>query len=72
MQWAPLRRLAGTADGADKWWKFDDDAVTPVTTDDILKLDGGGDWHMAYLCLYRERTLPLGYSAPADKPASAT
>ena len=39
----------------DNWWKFDDDVVTPVKTDDILKLDGGGDWHMAYMCLYKEK-----------------
>ena len=48
---------------ADNWWKFDDDTVTPVKTEEILKLDGGGDWHMAYMCLYRERTLPADFKA---------
>lgn len=38
------------------WWKFDDDSVSAVTEEEILKLDGGGDWHMAYICLY-ERCL---------------
>lgn len=39
------------------WWKFDDEKVTKVSSDDILKLDGGGDWHAAYMLLYRERQL---------------
>jgi ubiquitin carboxyl-terminal hydrolase 14 len=41
------------------WWKFDDDHVTAVHSDDISKLDGGGDWHIAYLCLYREYMVPM-------------
>ena len=40
----------------DIWWKFDDDKVSQVTADEIGKLDGGGEWHMAYQCIYRERT----------------
>lgn len=36
------------------WWKFDDDNVSAVSEDEILKLDGGGDWHMAYICLYEQ------------------
>lgn len=39
----------------ENWWKFDDDKVSPVKSDDILKLDGGGDWHMAYLLVYGEK-----------------
>lgn len=37
------------------WWKFDDEKVTKVNGEDILKLDGGGDWHTAYMLLYRQR-----------------
>lgn len=37
------------------WWKFDDDKVSQVTQDEILRLDGGGDWHMAYICLYQSK-----------------
>jgi len=39
----------------DKWLKYDDDRVTEVNNEEIKKLDGkgGGDWHIAYLCLYR-------------------
>lgn len=41
------------------WIKCDDDKVSPVTTDDILKLSGGGDWHCAYVLLYGPRLLEL-------------
>jgi len=37
------------------WFKFDDETVTTCTPDDIQKLSGGGDWHMAYMILYRAR-----------------
>ena len=33
----------------DRWWKFDDDTVTAQPSEEIMKLVGGGDWHMAYL-----------------------
>lgn len=36
------------------WWKMDDDKVSAVSEEDIMKLDGGGDWHMAYICLYEK------------------
>lgn len=38
-----------------RWLKFDDDKVSEVTEEDIKKLSGGGDWHCAYLLLYRSR-----------------
>ena len=38
----------------DDWFQYDDDIVTPVKTDDILNLKGGGDWHAAYICIYRK------------------
>jgi ubiquitin carboxyl-terminal hydrolase 14 len=38
----------------DEWLKYDDDIVTVVKTEDILALRGGGDWHMAYYCIYRK------------------
>ncbi|KAI8815403.1 hypothetical protein BJ742DRAFT_783447 [Cladochytrium replicatum] len=39
------------------WWKFDDDKVSMVADEDILKLEGGGDWHSAYICLYAAKPL---------------
>ena len=33
----------------------DDDEVSPVHEEDVLKLSGGGDWHTAYLLLYAPR-----------------
>lgn len=38
----------------DDWACFDDDIVTTVKTDEILALRGGGDWHTAYLAIYRK------------------
>lgn len=38
----------------DDWFQYDDDIVSTVKTDDILALRGGGDWHTAYLCIYRK------------------
>ncbi|KJE88904.1 ubiquitin specific peptidase 14 [Capsaspora owczarzaki ATCC 30864] len=40
------------------WLKFDDDTVYPVNMDEVLKLSGGGDWHMGYMLLYGPRRLP--------------
>jgi len=40
------------------WLKCDDDDVSPVHEEDVLKLSGGGDWHTAYLLLYGPRKLP--------------
>ena len=44
-------RQSGT--GNNKWWRFDDEAVTEVTTAEVMDLAGGGDWHTAYLNFYR-------------------
>ncbi|KAK2860004.1 hypothetical protein Q7C36_004170 [Tachysurus vachellii] len=41
----------------DEWVKFDDDKVSVVTPEDILKLSGGGDWHIAYVLVYGPRRL---------------
>ena len=38
----------------DEWLQYDDDIVTTVKIEDILMLKGGGDWHTAYLCIYRK------------------
>ena len=38
----------------DDWYQCDDDLVSQVKTEDIIKLKGGGDWHMAYFLLYRK------------------
>jgi ubiquitin carboxyl-terminal hydrolase 14 len=36
------------------WYMYDDDIVTMTTTEEILALKGGGDWHTAYMNLYRK------------------
>ena len=40
---------------AGRWLLFDDDKVSVVAADDIAKLYGGGDWHTAYVSLYRAK-----------------
>ena len=47
---------------------FDDENVTPVTEEDVMKLSGGGDWHTAYLLIYGPRTIE--YEEKADNGAS--
>lgn len=48
-------KIADTEEDNDDWFVFDDDEVSPCKTEDILKLKGGGDWHMSYLNFYRAR-----------------
>lgn len=45
----------------DEWIKFDDDDVSPVTSEDILRLSGGGDWHCAYVLLYGPQRIEEKY-----------
>jgi ubiquitin carboxyl-terminal hydrolase 14 len=40
-----------------KWVLYDDDNPIPQREEDITKLSGGGDWHMAYICMYKARTI---------------
>ncbi|GMH36592.1 hypothetical protein BSKO_04465 [Bryopsis sp. KO-2023] len=42
-----------------QWIQFDDDTMIPMKNEDIMKLNGGGDWHMAYLLLYRAKTVEM-------------
>mmetsp|Transcript_13021 Transcript_13021/g.39438 ORF Transcript_13021/g.39438 Transcript_13021/m.39438 type:complete len:533 (-) Transcript_13021:267-1865(-) len=37
------------------WVQFDDEELIVRKQDEVLALSGGGDWHMAYLLLYRQR-----------------
>lgn len=43
----------------DKWTKYDDDVISTVNTQDILELKGGGDWHMAYICIFKRLEVPF-------------
>ncbi|CAL5195592.1 unnamed protein product [Lathyrus oleraceus] len=42
-----------------KWIEFDDDNPKPRIQDDITRLSGGGDWHMAYIIMYKARVVSL-------------
>ncbi|KAL7530810.1 hypothetical protein ACHAXR_006639 [Thalassiosira sp. AJA248-18] len=52
---AAVEKIADTEEDNDDWFVFDDDEVSPCKTEDILKLKGGGDWHMSYLNFYRAK-----------------
>ena len=43
----------------DEWAKLDDDRVSIVKEEQVLKLSGGGDWHVAYILLYAPRRLEI-------------
>lgn len=36
-----------------QWMQFDDEEMIPRKEEEVVALSGGGDWHMAYLLLYR-------------------
>ncbi|KAF5453038.1 hypothetical protein F2P56_027985 [Juglans regia] len=42
-----------------KWIEYDDDNPIAQREEDITKLSGGGDWHMAYICMYKARVVPM-------------
>ncbi|CAD6187331.1 unnamed protein product [Caenorhabditis auriculariae] len=50
-----------------KWLLCDDENVTPVDAENVLKTSGGGDWHTAYILLYGARQVKK-YPAPAAEP----
>ncbi|PIK51930.1 putative ubiquitin carboxyl-terminal hydrolase 14 isoform X1 [Apostichopus japonicus] len=54
----------------DEWIKFDDDDVSPVTAEDILRLSGGGDWHCAYVLLYGPRSVEEKYLTEEGKESA--
>lgn len=50
-----------------QWYMFDDEDVTPMQEEDILKLSGGGDWHTAYVLFYGPRRLEAKFTKPDYK-----
>lgn len=50
-----VEKIAETDEENEDWYVFDDDEVSPCKTEDVLKLKGGGDWHMSYLNFYRAK-----------------
>lgn len=48
-----------------KWLVFDDETVAEVDAERVKELHGGsGDWHIAYMCLFRKMDTP---SLPKEK-----
>lgn len=52
------------------WILFDDDKLIPKTADEVLALSGGGDWHMAYMMMYK--AVLTEAVVPAAAPSTAT
>ncbi|KAK4222352.1 hypothetical protein QBC38DRAFT_427460 [Podospora fimiseda] len=59
----PVTGKVGPEDG--KWWWFNDDKVTEVTSDKIDALAGGGESHSALILLYK--AIPLPTAEGVDK-----
>ena len=55
---APGQSIDAAAHSGGRWVLFDDEDLTVKSDDEILALSGGGDWHMAYLLLYRAISVP--------------
>lgn len=49
------KKIVDSDDINEDWFVYDDDEVSPCKTEDVLKLKGGGDWHMSYLNFYRAK-----------------
>lgn len=50
-----VEKIGDTDDENEDWFVFNDDEVSACKTEDVLKLKGGGDWHMSYLNFYRAK-----------------
>eukprot|EP00542_Grammatophora_oceanica_P011263 CAMPEP_0194032660 /NCGR_PEP_ID=MMETSP0009_2-20130614/5551_1 /TAXON_ID=210454 /ORGANISM="Grammatophora oceanica, Strain CCMP 410" /LENGTH=556 /DNA_ID=CAMNT_0038673169 /DNA_START=19 /DNA_END=1689 /DNA_ORIENTATION=+ len=50
-----VQKIGDSEQDNENWYVFDDDEVSPCQTEDVLKLKGGGDWHMSYLNFYRAK-----------------
>ncbi len=55
-----------------QWYMFDDEDVTKVSEEDVLKLSGGGDWHTAYVLFYGPRKLEEKYLNKKTSDVSAS
>ncbi|KMZ68663.1 Ubiquitin carboxyl-terminal hydrolase [Zostera marina] len=42
-----------------KWIEYDDQNANYKKEDDITRLSGGGDWHMAYILMYKARVIEM-------------
>ncbi|KAL4458951.1 hypothetical protein ABPG75_013816 [Micractinium tetrahymenae] len=54
-----------------QWIQFDDDKMIPRKEEEVAGLAGGGDWHMAYMLLYRAQRVPKLEDAAAEGGGSA-
>lgn len=52
MAWSRSNANGTSGKGGDDWFKFDDDKVSLVKEEEIMKLGGGGDRPTAYMIVY--------------------
>lgn len=60
--------VAWVKQGDGTWIQFDDDQLIVRKAEEVQTLAGGGDWHMAYMLLYRAQTVPGVDKGDADAP----
>lgn len=53
------------------WVQFDDEKMIPRKDEDILELSGGGDWHSAYMMLFKPQRVPEAPGAAAAPQSDA-
>lgn len=53
-----------------QWVQFDDDRMVLRKDEEVLALSGGGDWHMAYLLLFKAQRVPSLTSQEGAAPTS--
>ncbi|KYQ89626.1 ubiquitin domain-containing protein [Tieghemostelium lacteum] len=56
----------------DKWLKYDDQVVSECNNEDIKKLVGGGEWHVAYMCVYKSIPVPVQSDKITEETTSTT
>ena len=55
-----------------QWGQFDDDKMILRKDEEVLALSGGGDWHMAYLLLYKAQKVPSSVPIPPQEGEKET
>jgi ubiquitin carboxyl-terminal hydrolase 14 len=54
-----------------QWVQFDDDNMILRKEEEVLALSGGGDWHMAYLLLFKAQRCPMDIAETVAAAAAA-
>eukprot|EP00210_Caulerpa_lentillifera_P003757 g3589.t1 len=55
-----------------QWVEFDDEELILRNQEDIMELSGGGDWHMAYLLLYKAQKVEIPQESTSNEAEMTT